>query len=121
MNLPAHWARYLVRDNASELTSEDRSACDALRNEMRKYGWRFVDAGSQPFADVPAVPEGTQDQVPCLRFTLRRDEHRLLPSGEPVTLEDHLDALQECLGRTPDDGAADIGETAESLLRAFGR
>lgn len=88
---------------------------------MRKYGWRFVDAGSQPFSAVPGIPEGKHDQVPCVTYTLRRDEHGLLPPSEPVTLEDHLDALQECVGQTPGEDTQDTIDTAKSLLHAFGR
>ena len=121
MTLPERWKGHLIDGIDGDLTTNDLAACDALRTSIAEYGWRFTEAVRQATLAVPTVPEETRKKTVCLVFTVRRDEHPLLPAGEPVTLQDHLDALRESLARAEDGSEADVRETAEGLLRAFGR
>lgn len=119
--LPQRWQNYLIDGIETQLTTDDRQACDALRKSVAEHGWKFTEVALQASLAIPAAPPGMSEPTPCVVFTLRRDEHPLLPPAEPVTLQDHLDALREAVTEAHEGGESGIVETAERLLGAFNR
>ena len=122
ITLPERWTGYLIIGEAGNLTASERTECDALRTSVEKHGWSFAYRNAVTKSEIPTVPEGISDEMPCRISTLRRDEHPLLPPGKPATFDDYLAGLRDSMDRAADGGpSTNVHDAAEELLHAFGR
>ena len=117
MILPARWATRLVNTVRGDLSKNEVEQCDKLTASLGQDGWQIVDASAQTHTARPINDEETL----CRTYTVRRNEHPLLPAGRRNSLGEHLTALRGCIAHAADGGSyGDVTEAAEDLLRSCG-
>ena len=124
LTLPASWAPCLIRRHASDLPMSEITLCRELLSSLHNHGWHFIDNPGEKFDAVPDVPAEDRENRAvrkCSTYTVRRDEHPLLPTqGATLTpalsrLLTAVDRLRSCLGELDDlpGDEAERGSVAE--------